>query len=68
MTDSNALRKAIKSSGLKYCALAQAIGITTYSLQKKINNVTDFKASEIAVLAKALDLKGEALNRIFFTN
>lgn len=66
MTDSCALRDAIKATGLKYYAIADAIGITPYSLQKKIDNKVDFKACEIAKLADTLGLSGEALNRIFF--
>lgn len=66
MTDSVALRSAIKNSGLKYGALAERIGITAYSLQKKIDNRVEFKSSEIAKLADILGLTGDAFNAIFF--
>ena len=42
MTDSVALREWIQRHGLKYNAIAAIIGITPYSLQKKIDNETDF--------------------------
>lgn len=66
MTDSVALRSVIKSSGMKYGFLAKKIGISSYSLQRKIDNQVDFKSSEIARLADALNLSGETLNSIFF--
>lgn len=66
MTDTLALRAAIEKSGLKYSKIAEEIGITAYSLQKKICNVTEFKASEIAKLASLLSLKKTEINSIFF--
>lgn len=66
MTDSVALRNAIEKSGLKYGKIASEMGISTYTLQKKIDNVTEFKASEIIKLATLLSLKKSESNAIFF--
>ncbi len=66
MTDSKALREHIRQSGVKMYALAGKIGVSSYSLQKKIDGVVEFKASEIAKLASVLQLSGDTVNRIFF--
>ena len=50
MTDTNALRSIIADSGLKYKAIAEIMGLTPYALQMKIDNETEFKASEIDTL------------------
>ena len=68
MTDSETLRSVIKASGMKYGFLAKKIGISAYSLQRKIDNQVDFKSSESARLADVLNLSGENLNSIFFAN
>lgn len=54
MTDTIALRSVIAESGLKYKALAEIMGLSPYTLQMKIDNESEFKASEIDALANAL--------------
>lgn len=66
MTDSVALRSAIEKSGLKYGKIASEMGVSYYTLQKKIDNITEFKASEIVKLASLLSLKKSEVNSIFF--
>ena len=66
MTDTNALREAIASAGLKYNFVAKALGLTPYGLQKKIENRTEFKASEIAALTDLLSLPERKRTEIFF--
>lgn len=66
MTDTNALRSAISMSGFKYKALAEILGLTPYSLQMKIDNKTEFKASEIDALANALGMDMQQRDAIFF--
>lgn len=66
MTDSAALRDAIGKSGLKYGKIAAEMGISTYTLQKKIDNITEFKASEIVKLAALLSLSSLESSAIFF--
>lgn len=67
MTNSVLFRKAVVSSGVKYKYLAQSIGITPYGLQKKIDNQSEFKASEIYKLSDALNLSDADRNAIFFS-
>ena len=62
MTDSVALREWIQRHGLKYNAIAAIIGIT----QKKIDNETEFKASEIATFVNDLGMSKSTRDKIFF--
>lgn len=67
MTDSDALRKKIEDMGLKLKYVAYQLGISAYSLQKKINNVTEFKSGEIIRLCKILNIVSlEEREKIFF--
>ena len=56
MTDTELLRRAVNRSGLKYKAIASNLGITPFGLQKKIKNLTEFKASEISKITELLHL------------
>ncbi len=68
MTDTNMLRAIIKKKGLKYTKIAEKLGITGYSLQKKIENKSEFKASEINKLCEILDIKLlQTKEALFFT-
>lgn len=66
MTDTSALRDAVNRSGLKYGKIAGEMGISAYTLQKKINNETEFKASEIVKLSSMLSLDESERSSIFF--
>lgn len=66
MTDTMALRKAIEDSGLKYGRIAMEMGISAYTLQKKIDNIVEFKASEIDKLSTLLSLNESERSSIFF--
>ncbi|MCO7109616.1 helix-turn-helix domain-containing protein [Gemmiger formicilis] len=65
MTDTKALRKAIKASGLTYKAIAQALGIAAYTLQMKIDNDTEFKVSEVEKISQMLGFTLEQKDAIF---
>lgn len=66
MTNSVALRDAVDRSGLKYIKIAGEMGISSYTLQKKIDNETEFKASEIVKLSTLLSLSEAERSAIFF--
>lgn len=66
MTDTTALRKAIEETGLKYGRIAKEMGISPYTLQKKIDNIVEFKASEIKKLSSLLSLSDAERSSIFF--
>ena len=64
MTDTEKLERAIKAAGLTKRFIAKKLGISEMALYKKINNVTEFKASEIAALCELLSIENKI--EIFF--
>lgn len=54
MTNTYLLREKIASLGLKYIFIAEQLGLTVQSLQRKIENLSEFKASEIQSMCKIL--------------
>lgn len=68
MTDSTLLNEEIVNSGITITAIARKLGITREGLYKKINNETEFKASEILSMQKILNLTNKKRDSIFFTN
>ena len=68
MTDSKMFREAVARNGLKYRYLAAELGLSAYGLQRKIENHTEFKASEIKRLGELLQLSKGELENIFFAS
>ena len=56
MTDSITCELAVTKARISEGAIANALGISRMSLTRKINNVTEFKASEISLLKTILHL------------
>lgn len=67
MTNTNLLRKKIDESGYKLRFIASKLGITYQGFLKKINNETEFKASEMQILRELLNLMDAEFEQIFFT-
>lgn len=69
MTNTVLLNQLIKESGLKKKYIAEQLGITGYGLQKKIENQTEFKSSEIATICNLLNITSLKLKEsIFFAD
>lgn len=67
MTNTKELQKAIEESGLRKGFIAEKLGITTYGLQKKVENRSQFKAGEIKILCDVLNITSlERKEFIFF--
>lgn len=66
MTNTKLLEEYILKSGYKRSFIAKALGITAYALALKINNKSEFKATEIDILCKLLNIGIEDRMRIFF--
>ena len=66
MTNTELLKRKIDESGYKLKYSAAKLGITYYGFLKKVNNDTEFKASEIQALCDLLNISGEEKERIFF--
>ena len=69
MTNTNLLQEVIKKSGLKLQYLADSLGISRTALSNKIQNETEFKASEILALCVLLKIEDPELKeKIFFAH
>ena len=67
MTDTEKLKEAIDKSGIKLDAIMTATGIKSYAtLRGRINNDTEFTASEISAIADLLRMTPEQRDQIFF--
>lgn len=66
MTDTKLLKEAIEKSGYKIHFIASRCNLSYQGLLNKINNVTEFKATEIITLKKMLGLSEEEASFIFF--
>lgn len=66
MTNSCPFRETVKNLGLKYKAIAKKLNLSTYGLQKKIDNISEFKASEIMILSDVMHLSEKQRSDIFF--
>lgn len=69
MTNTVLLEQKISQSGYKKSYIAKVIGLTAYSLAKKVRNESEFKAKEINLLCDLLSIDSlEEKERIFFAN
>lgn len=68
MTNTTKLEMAIARSGLTKRFLAEKLGLSNMGLYKKINNFTEFKASEIEILSELLKLTPYERDAIFFAS
>ena len=67
MTNSIEFEVALKRVGLTKKEVARQLGISEMGLYKKINNITEFKASELAKLYDLFKLETiESQQKIFF--
>ncbi len=67
MTNREKLEEAIAASGMKLSKLIEIAGIRSYAtFRGRLNNETEFTASEIMAISKALNLTAEERDGIFF--
>ena len=66
MTNTLLLEMAIRRAGLTKKEVARRLGLSIMGLHKKINNLSEFKASEINQLYKMLNLSSLEEQQIFF--
>lgn len=67
MTDKELLEQAIERSGIKVMKLMETAGIKSYAtFRGRMNNDTEFTASEIQALTSALQLTAAERDMIFF--
>ena len=66
MTNTAKLKAKIIESGLLQEAVAMQLGMTSATFNYKVNNKTEFKATEIKMLVDILHLTKEETFAIFF--
>ena len=66
MTNTEVLSEEITNSGITITAIAKKLGITREGFYKKLNNETEFKASEISAIQRILNLSNKKRDDIFF--
>lgn len=66
MVNTKMLRDKISDAGYKLQFVAEKCGLTYFGFMKKVNNETEFKASEIMILKVLLNLTDKEVNQIFF--
>lgn len=66
MTNVDLLKDKIAAMGVTITFLAREMGISREGLYNKINGDTEFKGSEIAMLARLLHMSLEEREQIFF--
>ena len=68
MTDTLCLREELERSGISITFIAKKMGISREGLYNKLNNQTEFKASEIVALSEILNLSTDKRDKIFFAS
>ena len=66
MTNTSLLVEYIEKSGYKKSFIAEKIGLTAYGFALKVNNKSEFKATEIEILCTLLNISVEERMAIFF--
>lgn len=66
MTNISLLEQYIEKSGYKKSFIAEQLGLTAYGLSLKVNNKSEFKASEMTILCKLLKIDAKDKEAIFF--
>lgn len=66
MTNTQKLKGCITAAGYTQARVAEKLGISITALNNKINNKSEFTASEIATLAEMLHLSRDDVDEIFF--
>ena len=64
MTNKRKLNAAMALKGYTQEKLAKELGLSKFSINKKINGVSDFKAKEIQAICQILQIKNK--DEIFF--
>lgn len=68
MTNTKMLRKKIDESGYKLRFVAKRAGVTYQGFLNKVNNETEFKATEIQSLCDLLQIDMQEKEEIFFAS
>lgn len=68
MTNTELLEKHIQESGIKRRVIAEKCGFDAHTLRNKIQNRSEFTASEIIIISKILSLPNKVRDEIFLAS
>ena len=68
MVDILKLKGKIVEKGFNVERLAESTGVSKHVLYQRLKKSEDFTVKEVVAIANVLDLSGEELNAIFFSN
>ena len=68
MVDILKLKGKIVEKGFNVERLAKSTEVSKYVLYQRLKKSEDFTVKEVVAIANVLDLSGEELNAIFFSN
>lgn len=68
MVNTNLFKAALVRNGMNTQDLAERIGMLRQSLSYRINNIVEFRISEVEKISQILGLTLEEKNLIFFAN
>lgn len=68
MVNTNLFKAALVRNGMNTQDLAERIGMLRQSLSYRINNIVEFRISEVEKISQILGLSLEEKNLIFFAN
>lgn len=66
MTDINLLKSTIEESGLRNRFIADKLGLSPEGFYKKLRGKSEFKVSEVGIIAELLRLSPAERDEIFF--
>ena len=66
MTNTALLESYIKNSGYKKGFIAKQLGLTSHGFNLKVNNKSEFKATEMTILCNILKINAKDKEAIFF--
>ena len=61
------VRSRIDKEGIKFCRVAERLGISTQALYNKINGTSEFSNSELLTLKEMLHLSNDEFLVLFFS-
>jgi len=64
--DKELLKYRIKAAGKTYDDIAEELGVSSRTVQAKVNGKRDFTLTEIKGIAKSLNICSDEFMRIFF--
>lgn len=67
MTNTTRLKEVVKESGLKKVFIADKLGISYQSYQKKESGKTEFLATEVSIMKTLLHLSSKDVTEIFLS-